>query len=665
MLIQTQYDTHDSTPTHPKSTLHTSSVMKASSSSQSSGSHFAYGGTSGTPIQDTGTLNGQSILPLGPPDEYRNVDNTNFSAYSSDLGPSDEYRNVNNTNFSAHSSGIPKYQNVTFEGKNEDTTSTQRSESTNSGLSDYIYSIPATAPIPHAGVRYPALAANGVLHGGNSSNLKKVTKRSTKTKNYDAPEDEESDTSIEHAYGVLVPPDRGRSPTARPRFASPLVREGSSTAYSSTPLGREGSTANSSTGKTSNSGGYTKSLESELEDFIQDLLFVGNGKQCKPGRRQMERAPPVRNQTDKTKPEEKTFASCEDEEGWNSAQDDSMAETKDETFLDSLDYIEYNLKNLFGAFFPLGEDVDASSMTKDSIDSYSTSSTSLQKESKALSFNGFVELCLDAKAIFGANCDASAYGLDPPRKHKGRRGNRSGSSTTRSAASYLTSKGYTENTPAPPLENDLRLTVLAFEAARSLHKINGYVFDKDYEIDIVSDVKFSVVRLELPLGIIFEENDWGCWVTEIKPGGNAGATKRVNPGDQLAAINRISAIHVKLDELVKKIKESESNQIELTFLRYVGPLRPAPGTVEVKRVKPSPPSTLNAPNKNDKLTDVSARSEPKANTNSDQKRNDENVTNAAARNRVSNGREKTQKAPDMEDNVKGKKKKFRMFRRKQ
>ena len=52
-------------------------------------------------------------------------------------------------------------------------------------------------------------------------------------------------------------------------------------------------------------------------------------------------------------------------------------------------------------------------------------------------------------------------------------------------------------------------------------------------------------------------------------------------GDQLAAIDGRSAVHATIDEAASTITErgKDGGSVELTFLRYVGPLRPVPGSV--------------------------------------------------------------------------------------
>ena len=61
-------------------------------------------------------------------------------------------------------------------------------------------------------------------------------------------------------------------------------------------------------------------------------------------------------------------------------------------------------------------------------------------------------------------------------------------------------------------------------------------------------------------------------------------------GDQLAAIDGLSAIHMKVGEIADAIT-SKKGEVELTFLRYVGALHPMPGSVieEGWEVRDTPP----------------------------------------------------------------------------
>ena len=130
----------------------------------------------------------------------------------------------------------------------------------------------------------------------------------------------------------------------------------------------------------------------------------------------------------------------------------------------------------------------------------------------------------------------------------------------------------------PSLDKDLRLIESAIQSARSYHNLRGVVYDES-DVDIVTDIKFIVVDLSLPLGLIFQENEAGCWVTKVLTEGSA-IKKSIQVGDQLAAIDGKSAIGLNVDDIAGAIRQKKSRPFELTFLRYVGPMRPVAGAVE-------------------------------------------------------------------------------------
>jgi hypothetical protein len=76
--------------------------------------------------------------------------------------------------------------------------------------------------------------------------------------------------------------------------------------------------------------------------------------------------------------------------------------------------------------------------------------------------------------------------------------------------------------------------------------------------------------------VLFQENPGGCWVANIFPDGNVAKLSVENAlavGDQLAAVDGRSAIEMGVDDICRLISEAENTQsIELTFVRYIGPL---------------------------------------------------------------------------------------------
>ena len=128
-------------------------------------------------------------------------------------------------------------------------------------------------------------------------------------------------------------------------------------------------------------------------------------------------------------------------------------------------------------------------------------------------------------------------------------------------------------------DGDEHLLQQAVAAAKAVHHINGVQFDASHDINVLTDIKFVVVTVELPLGLLFQEHELGAWVSRVVPDGN-GARKEVQPGDQLAAINGKSSARATIDEVASIISSTPRNEtVELTFLRYVGSLRPVAGAI--------------------------------------------------------------------------------------
>ena len=72
------------------------------------------------------------------------------------------------------------------------------------------------------------------------------------------------------------------------------------------------------------------------------------------------------------------------------------------------------------------------------------------------------------------------------------------------------------------------------------------------------------------------ENDGGCFVTKVSPDGSAARSGGVEVGDQLASINQISALNMKVDDVFNAVSNSpQKSRVDLVFIRYVGPFRPA------------------------------------------------------------------------------------------
>ncbi|KAG7356030.1 PDZ domain containing protein [Nitzschia inconspicua] len=124
------------------------------------------------------------------------------------------------------------------------------------------------------------------------------------------------------------------------------------------------------------------------------------------------------------------------------------------------------------------------------------------------------------------------------------------------------------------LSSGSKVSILALHAAHSVHKLQGVEYDESIPIDMGKELKVCPVTLKLPLGIIFLENDGGCFVTKVSPDGSAARSGGVEVGDQLACINGASSLHMKVDDICDVIANSaDPSQVELVFLRYTGPFR--------------------------------------------------------------------------------------------
>ena len=75
----------------------------------------------------------------------------------------------------------------------------------------------------------------------------------------------------------------------------------------------------------------------------------------------------------------------------------------------------------------------------------------------------------------------------------------------------------------------------------------------------------------------------GCFVTKVSPDGSAARSGEIEVGDQLASINGTSSVKMKVDDICDMITtSSDPSQIELVFLRYIGPFRPRPSTMTLQ-----------------------------------------------------------------------------------
>lgn len=419
-------------------------------------------------------------------------------------------------------------------------------------------------------------------------------------------DDEGDDTSLEQDYGAVIPHSslqeraqaawkrkpavmRSTSPDAASKEAQSVSFGKGNTVHHFEPdietrtVGTVDTETKSLSQRSLNSE-YTKSAESEVEDVLKDIFMIGKPEATKVGRRKVKYNSEVANQrsaevvpaadTNEFEDEDTLDPSAIGEErprrssrrgrGRSTSRRlksmDVIDEKKEEDpLLGVWNYMEGGItavSNAFGLESASGDSGDLSRISERSR------SMNQQQSNSTGGLQSLMEYYSD---FLGGSASTESGPCE---------------SATKEPEPEVVLEAVQEEILSPPsLEEDMRLVDLALQAARSAHRLQGYEFDETYDVNIVTDIKFSVVDLELPLGLIFQENDGGCWVTKVLPDGTAKKSGSVVIGDQLAAIDGVSAIRMTVDEIARTIKRKKA-VIELTFLRYVGPLKPAAGDIE-------------------------------------------------------------------------------------
>eukprot|EP00536_Pseudo-nitzschia_multiseries_P013739 jgi/Psemu1/291040/fgenesh1_pg.607_\ len=411
---------------------------------------------------------------------------------------------------------------------------------------------------------------------------------------------------------------------------------------------------------------YTKTLESEVEDMIRDILFIGNPDKNKPGRRKYRYKSGIRRKTKKEALasvsrenstrvlgsdrldvlQETNADSDDDNESFASESAAARAEKKKkkssndlrlskkrssrskhqqratnvrddksslastisrgssvdsntvETFLSEKDTIDDPVNAIFGLVE--GGLSIVSTAIGYALENYATNEdkeSSIYEKKKSQNDFAIFESCgigiSDQKKLTVGDSQAMVRVEDAGMSSKKLWADAAtsknaivvnnkllGSSNARRDSETSVAKDWDKRSIRGSInEIDLRtpktdrgsvLSELALYAARSVHKLQGVQYDESVLIDIlfIWALKFQV---------IFLENDGGCFVTKVSPDGSAALSRRVEVGDQLASINGISSLKMKVDDICNVVgNSSDPNEIKLIFLRYIGPFRPKP-----------------------------------------------------------------------------------------
>jgi len=357
-----------------------------------------------------------------------------------------------------------------------------------------------------------------------------------------------------------------------------------------------------------------KSYESEVEDLVKDFLFIGRGRKTVPGVK--------RHHSDYRKyPNDDNDDSTFD--GTFATNDESTFVTKDESTYVTRDESTYVTRDSVDE-----ETLESQDISKAGRKSASKRSRGIDEDDETLIS---VDVVKKSNPCGQENCEDNPLsvvwefvegGLDAMSQALGLSEAKPESTSTKAVSSsskrqqddnqslsglmdYAADAVYGENSsemgsrtvsPSPSqsmdasVDKEAGLVELSLCAAKAKHMTAGVPFDDNKEIDVVNEIKFNVITTSLPLGLLFQENSAGCWVAKVFTTGSAANNvigKSVEIGDQLAAVNGNSTIKLTVDEVCDMISSSpDSEEIELTFLRYIGPLNSQKANASV--TSPSP-----------------------------------------------------------------------------
>jgi len=326
---------------------------------------------------------------------------------------------------------------------------------------------------------------------------------------------------------------------------------------------------------------YTKSNESEVEDLFKDIFFVGSGKATNPGRRELkyrrENKDRIKEQQKRERDRREEYSSDEDDETISLEDQGTNGDEKKAARMTPLKDGKQQQQQQQS----VDDDDEGSRM--DSTVSRGTYEEEEEVDPFAVTYN----YCEDLIFSLGKAC-----GLTTPKSAA--EGNKKDSSIEsikmdnelsafESWEQYVTDlifrvdgKGEEEGGNEEKRE---ALLQLAINAARIKHLLQKSEYDEMHNLDVGKDIKIVFTSIGLPIGIVFSESPSGCWVKRIFDSGHAATSFRgdkIQVGDQLASINGVSAANTNVAEVCKLLANSpNSDDIELSCVRYIGPLRPA------------------------------------------------------------------------------------------
>ena len=402
--------------------------------------------------------------------------------------------------------------------------------------------------------------------------LKKVMqRRARRSRRSEVVEDEDDDTSLENDYGVARPvANTGLQERAQQAFSSRNKTSRNSAVAARRPgvpivsfddkpdtvyhfeQEEDNTTQISITDRSLNSE-YTKSMDSEVEDIINDLFFLGSGAGRNPGRRPFKYHP--MNRSNKTAKrlkdeqiteidEESTLFTFEDstlndnevsgkeakpERQTQVSSDRALSvddgiqpkETKripDDEFVAMWGFVEGSVSAVSEALGLSAECVDSDETGKKSSEVQQPTEVKQSGSTPDGRVNNAADLMVgsseesnaskvSARLILRQGGVSSTPMICTRQEIAGKVQEENGfnendSSTGEDVETKISVGGphvdSTELTRSRSLENDPHLSELVLHAARIKHEINGCSYDE--KTDITTQVMFNVVKVGLPLG---------------------------------------------------------------------------------------------------------------------------------------------------------------------
>ena len=116
----------------------------------------------------------------------------------------------------------------------------------------------------------------------------------------------------------------------------------------------------------------------------------------------------------------------------------------------------------------------------------------------------------------------------------------------------------------------ISLSLISVLLVITFHVFKILIQGSDTFVDSMDPINYVQVKLQKPMGIIFEENEGkvgGIFVVSLKEGGIAEKNGHIKAGDQLVAVNDSKVAGMTFDEALGTIVATETPETKLILFR--------------------------------------------------------------------------------------------------